>query len=174
MLGRRTLNNLILLIATFGASALAQSSPSANLDAIIANATAAHDTKGATRAMNLKWALSAVRPSDLNGVKCGKETAEMHFDVPAAQDLAGKLMDKGLERYLPALAAALASSAASAIAVFLTPTPIGTDAVEILNQSDKRPHSEVQGAAREMLQDPPNLFKKIANPMLAKIAACSI
>ena len=49
MLGHRTLNVLFLLIATCATSTLAQSSLSANLDAIIANATAAHDTKAANQ-----------------------------------------------------------------------------------------------------------------------------
>jgi hypothetical protein len=156
--------------------AQAQTPPSTNLDAIIANAQAAHDNKALTRATNLKWALGNLRPSELNGIKCGTESRKLQLDVPAAEDLTGKLLEKALERYLPVLAAAIASAPAAAVAAFLTPTPIGTDAVEILNQSDTRPRRDVEAAAREMLQDttPDNFKKNISRQFTAKIVACSI
>lgn len=153
----------------------AQNDPSANLDAIIANAQANGDAKAATRAINLKNALGRLKPSDLQGIRCGKDTTPFPLNVEPAEDVAGKLLDKALETYLPTLAAALASTAAAAATAFLTPTPIGKDSVEVLNNSDTFTQDDVRSAARQMLQDTlPTNFSQLPVPMTSKIVVCSL
>jgi hypothetical protein len=149
--------------------------PGANLDAVIANAKKSGDQKALTRATNLKAGLALLKPSDISGVRCGKDTNPTAIDVDKAQDLAGELLDKALEKYLPTLAAALASAPAAALTAFFTPEKIGTDSVEILNQSNQRPNSEVREAAREMLQDTTiDNFRKVPKALMAKIVVCSL
>jgi hypothetical protein len=154
---------------------IAQATPASDLDAVIENAQKAGDMKAVRRATNLKFALGHTKPGDYRGLRCGKDSTAMVIDVGPAEDVGGKLLGKALEKYLPTLAAALASAPATAVAAFLTPTKIGTDSVEILNQSDSRSRSEVQGAARQMLQDtPPEIFATLGTQMITKVAGCSI
>jgi hypothetical protein len=154
---------------------VAQATPGASLDSLISSAQKGGDSKSVTRLTNLKFGLARLKPSDLKDIQCGKGSKQLAINVDQAEDLAGKLLEGALKKYLPTLAAALASAPAAGVAAFLTSTPIGSDAVEILNQSDKRPIAEVQGAARLMLQDTSTEnFKKLGRPMMAKITGCAI
>jgi len=149
--------------------------PASNLDAVIANARKNGDAKAVNRATNLKFGLGTLKPSDINGVQCGKESRQNAIDVDAAQDVAGKLLDKALEKYLPTLAAALASAPAAGLAAFFTPETTGKDSVEILNSSDKRPNADVREAAREMLQDTTtDSFRRLPKPLVARIVVCAL
>jgi hypothetical protein len=152
-----------------------QNVPSLSLDAVIANAKAAGDSGAEHRALNLRAALGTLKPSDLNGVRCGKDSPKLTINVDQAQDAVGKLLGKALETYLPTLAAALASAPAAAAATFLTPTRIGNDSVEILSNSDSYSKADVNSAARQLLQDTtPQNFVGLPKPLMAKIVACSM
>lgn len=122
------------------------------LDAIVANAKTTGDKKAERRATNLKSALERLRPSDLNHISCGKDLATTNFPVDQQKDIIGELLGKGLEKYLPTLAAALASAPTAGLVTFLTPEKIGSDSVEMLNNSNKFTRDEVSNAARQMLQ----------------------
>src|SRR5690349_19432157 len=64
---------LFAFLICFAASCWGQAgSPTKNLDALIASAQANGDKKGERRVTNLKYALSSLKPSELNGVRCGK------------------------------------------------------------------------------------------------------
>jgi hypothetical protein len=175
---RRTATCILTVCAlwiTFAITVKAQSTPSAQLDALISNARKNGDAKAEKRVTNLKLALSQLKPSDLDGVRCGKDSAKTAFNVEQAQDVAGKLLDKALEKYLPTLAAALASTPAAGVAAFLTPEKIGPDSVEVLNQNEKRSRQEVQDAARQLLQDTTvESFQKLPKSMMAKIVVCAL
>jgi hypothetical protein len=133
------------------------------------------DQKTVKRLTNLKYGLSVLKPSDLSGIKCGKDQSPSLIDVDKASDIIGTLLGKGLEKYLPTLAAALASAPATGVVAFLTPTAIAEDSVEILNQSNTRSQNQVQNAARQVLQDTlPDSFKKLNRSLMSKAIACTM
>lgn len=176
---RKAICLAVLATLTFSAHAgipqTGSNTPESILNAVIANAEANGDIKAARRATNLKTALGSLKPSDLNGITCGKDAAANNISVEQQKDIAGKLLDKGLEKYLPSLAAALASAAAAGVVSFLTPERIGSDAVETLNNTSKFNRDDVSNAARQVLQDTiPDAFKKLPKPMMAKIVSCSL
>ncbi len=97
------------------------------------------------------------------------------FPLTRGTIIIGELLDKGLEKYLPSLAAALASAPAAGLGALLTPEKIGSDSVEILNNSDNFSRNDVANAARQMLQDTiPETFNRLPKKMTAKIIVCSL
>jgi hypothetical protein len=122
------------------------------LDQLIANATSHGDERAVRRLGNLKQGLARLTPADLRGVQCGRELQGKTFlSSDASIELSGRLLDKALERYLPALAAALSSASATGLILVFKPEVIGSDAVEILNSSDKRDAAEVRKCRETIL-----------------------
>jgi hypothetical protein len=144
------------------------------LDQLISNATIHGDERAARRLSNLKQGLARLTPADLRGVRCGRELPGRTVSSSDADtEVSGRLLDKALERYLPALAAALSSASATGLFLVFTPEVVGSDAVEILNSSDKRDAAEVRNAARQFLQDTkPKYIRSVPTPLLAKAVAC--
>ena len=149
--------------------------PGNALDAIIARAEANGDQKTARGATNIKIALRSVKPSDLNGISCGKDVSTTKISVESGRDVVGKLLEKGLDQYLPALAAAINSAYASGALVFLVAEKIGPDSVEILNNSQKHSRDEVTAAARQILEaTKTETFQKLDTNTMAKILSCTM
>jgi hypothetical protein len=168
----------IVCLWAFAVPAMPQTKPTTAetaLDAVIANAKANGDKKAEKRATNLKTALARLKPSDLNGISCGKDVSNRNFPIDEGKDIIGDLLGKGLEKYLPILAAALASAPAAGLVALLTPERIGSDSVEILNNPNKFSRDEVSNAARQLLQDTiPENFNKLPKTMVAKVVVCSL
>jgi hypothetical protein len=167
----------VALICALEAGALAQSPPSAHLDALIQQAVKQKDQTAVTRLRNLKNGLATVKPSELKNVRCGNKPEDVVFsvEVEIAKDKAGELLTTLLEKVLPTLAAALASTPAAAIAAFLTPQQTAADPVEILNSAPTPTRSEVAAAARQLLQTTTEKnFANLPTAMKAKIVACAL
>jgi hypothetical protein len=162
---------------TFALLAIPQNKPArpgTALDVVIANARTDGDKKAETRATNLKTALARMRPSDLNGVSCGNDVAKTSIPIEDGKDFIGDLLGKGLEKYLPTLAAALASAPSAGLVALLTPQKIGSDSIEIINNSKNYSHDDVSNAARQLLQDTvPESFNKLPRTTVARIVMCS-
>ena len=142
------------------------------LDSLIQAAATKGDAKAQRRLSNLKTALHRLNPSDLAGISCGSDR-EPVAHLEESREIASNLLTAGLEKYAPALAAALASAPAAGIAVFLSPSEIAPDAIETLNNSSRHAQQEVTTAARTLLQDTtPERFARLPTTQMAKIVAC--
>lgn len=132
------------------------------------------ETKLINRYSNLINGYAALSRKDLVGVVCGSkpnDKTSLLSDEEVEQ--IGDFLSMALEKLIPAIAVALESATGTGVALFLQPSKIAPDAVEIINQANTRDRAEVTQAARQLLQDTKvENFKKMPRSQMARIVVC--